>query len=33
VQPVTAAEATALLNAAYATPPELVQQAIAFMKD
>jgi len=32
VLPVTAAEAAALLKDAYSTPPELVQQAIEFMK-
>jgi tripartite-type tricarboxylate transporter receptor subunit TctC len=33
VRPVSGAEATALLNDAYATPPDLVRQAIEFMKD
>jgi len=33
VQPVSGGEATALLNDAYATPPELVRQAIEFMRD
>jgi tripartite-type tricarboxylate transporter receptor subunit TctC len=33
VRPVSGAEATALLRDAYATPPELVRQAIEFMKD
>jgi tripartite-type tricarboxylate transporter receptor subunit TctC len=33
VRPVSGAEATALLKDAYATPPELVRQAIEFMKD
>ena len=33
VQPVSGAEAAALLNDAYATPPELVRQAIEFMRD
>ena len=33
VRPVSGVEAAALLNDAYATPPELVRQAIEFMKD
>ncbi|MCC6888552.1 MAG: hypothetical protein IT536_08470 [Hyphomicrobiales bacterium] len=33
VRPISGAEAAALLDEAYATPPELVRQAIAFMKD
>jgi len=33
VRPVSGAEADALLKDAYATPPELVRQAIEFMKD
>jgi tripartite-type tricarboxylate transporter receptor subunit TctC len=33
VHPTSGAEAAALLNEAYATPPELVQRAIEFMKD
>ncbi len=33
VRPVSGAEADALLHDAYATPPELVRQAIEFMRD
>lgn len=33
VRPVSGAAADALLRAAYATPPDLVRQAIAFMRD
>jgi tripartite-type tricarboxylate transporter receptor subunit TctC len=33
VRPVSGVEATALLQNAYATPPDLVRQAIEFMKD
>jgi len=33
VRPVSGAEATALLHDAYTTPPELVRQAIEFMRD